>query len=135
MIITLCGSMVFHKEMTDIKNKLEKMGHTVLIPHVEYGDFHKLRDMDEKKWRELKPKFIRDHFENIKNSDAILVLNYEKNGIKNYIGGNSLLEIGVAFDLEKKIFLLNPIPKNLPYTEEIEVINPVVINGDFSRIE
>ena len=71
----------------------------------------------------------------IKGSDGILVLNYEKKGVENYIGGNSFLEIGVAFDLGKKIFLLNPIPENLPYTEEIEVINPVVINGDFSIIK
>ena len=127
--------MFFHREMAEIKKKLEERGHTVLLPHIEYGDFHKLRDADEKKWSDLKPKLMRKHFDRVRNSDAILVLNYDKDAVKNYIGGNSLLELGIAFDLKKKIFLLNPIPKDLPYTEEIEVIKPIVINGDLSEVK
>jgi len=32
MKITICGSMAFAKEMIDYKNKLESMGHFVIIP-------------------------------------------------------------------------------------------------------
>ena len=134
MKIAVCGSMTFYEKMIEVKERLEDMGHAVFLPHVEYKDFHKLREVDEEKWFRLKPKFIRDHFDKIKKSDAILVLNYEKNGIKNYVGGNVIFELGLAFDLKKKIFLLNPIPKGLPYTEELEVIKPIVINGDLSKI-
>lgn len=135
MIIAICGSMTFHKEAIEIKKKLDEMGHTALLPHVEYGDFHEVRNKDEKKWNELKPQFIRDHFEKIKKAEAVLVLNYEKNGIENYIGGNTAFELAIAFDLNKKMFLLNPIPKGLPYTEELEAIKPIVIDGDLRKIE
>jgi len=134
MIISLCGSMAFHKEMLEVKKKLEEMKHTVYTPHLEYGDFHRIREQDERKWKILKKQFIKDHFKNIKKSDAILVLNFEKNGIKNYIGGNTLFEIAVAFEFNKKIFLLNPIPENSFCTEELEVINPVILNGDLDKI-
>lgn len=135
MIVTIIGSMTFHKEMIETKKKLEEMGHTALLPHVEYGDFHEFRNKDERKWFELKPQFIRDHFEKIKKSDAVLVLNYQKNGVENYVGGNTIFELAIAFDLNKKIFFLNPIPKGLPYTEELEVIKPIFIDGDLRKIE
>jgi len=47
----------------------------------------------------------RRYYEIIKECDAILVLNLEKNKIKNYIGGNTFLEMGFAHVLNKKIYL------------------------------
>ena len=70
-----------------------------------------------------------------KNQDAsdFLVLNYDKNGVKNYIGGNTLMEMGLAFFLKKKIYLLNQIPK-LSYKEEVLGMRPIILGGDFSKI-
>ena len=70
----------------------------------------------------------------IKKSDAILVLNYDRKGIKNYIGGNTFLEIGFAHVLDKKIYLLNPIPDINFYKEEIEAIHPEILYGDVGKI-
>ncbi len=70
--------------------------------------------------------------EDLKKSDAILVMNYTKNGKENYIGTNSLMEIGVAFILNKKIFLLNPPPECAKH--ELEAIEADVLDGDLSRI-
>lgn len=53
---------------------------------------------------------IRDYFEKIKNADAILVVNVDKEGISNYIGGNSFLEMGFAHILNKPIFILDLLP-------------------------
>lgn len=69
----------------------------------------------------------------IKSGDAILVCNFDKNGIKNYIGGNTLMEIGFAHVNNKKIFLLNSIP-DMSYKDEIEAMEPTVINDDLSKI-
>ena len=77
---------------------------------------------------------IRRYFHLIKESDAILVLNYEKSGIKNYIGGNTLMEIGFAHVNGKKIFLLNPPPAEVSYAEEIEAMMDFVLNGDLSKL-
>jgi hypothetical protein len=83
----------------------------------------------------LKYNFIKWWHNCIKGSDAILVCNFDKNGIKNYIGGNTLMEIGFAHVNDKKVFLLNPIPKEVSYTDEIKTMVDVVLNGDLSRIK
>jgi len=70
----------------------------------------------------------------IKNNDAILVLNFEKNGTPNYIGGATFLEMFRCFDSNKKIFLYNPIPNNI-LKDEIEGMNPIIINGDLSLVK
>ena len=76
---------------------------------------------------------IDNYFEEIKKTDAILVINKDKNNIKNYIGGNSLIEIAFAHVLNKKVFLLNPVPQ-MDYSDEIEAMKPVILNGDLSKI-
>jgi hypothetical protein len=69
-----------------------------------------------------------------RESDAILVANYTKKEIENYIGANTFLEIGYAHHLGKKIYFLNPTP-NQPYIrEELESIEPVILNRDLGVI-
>lgn len=77
--------------------------------------------------------YIRYHYKEITESDAVLVLNFDKNGIKNYIGGNTLMEIGFAYVHYKKIFLLNPIP-DMAYKDELEAIEPIIIDKNLSLI-
>lgn len=68
-----------------------------------------------------------------KESDAIIVINVDKNGIKNYIGGNTFLEMGFAYVLDKKLFLLNDIPK-VNYKDEIVALKPIILNGNIELI-
>ncbi len=77
--------------------------------------------------------YIRYHYGEIVNGDAILVLNLAKGGVKNYIGGNTLMEIGFAYVHHKKIFFLNPIPE-VSYRDEIQAMGPVVVKGNLSLI-
>lgn len=77
---------------------------------------------------------IREFWNAMQGGDAVLVLNLDKHGIKNYIGGNTLMEIGFAHVLKKKIFLYNPIPDIQFYKSEIEAVQPVIINGDLTKI-
>ena len=46
---------------------------------------------------------IREFWNMMQGADAVLVLNYDKHGIPNYIGGNTLMEIGFAHVLNQKI--------------------------------
>ena len=57
----------------------------------------------------------------------------DAHNIDNYIGGNSFLEMGFAFVLEKKIYLLNQIPE-IGYRDEIEAMNPIMLEGDLNKI-
>lgn len=71
---------------------------------------------------------------NILHQEAILVLNFEKKRIPNYIGGATFLEIYKAFELNKKIFFYNPLPK-CSFTDELIAIDPIIINGDLNKIK
>ncbi len=136
MKIAICGSMVFTEKMLETKKALEKLGHVAFVSG--FSDAYVGRTEKEKEELTLFHKnqkdAIREFWEVIKKSDAILVLNYDRRGIKNYIGGNTLMEIGFAHVLGKKVFLMNPIPNIEYYKSEIEAVKPVIINGDFSKI-
>ena len=146
MKITICGSAVFVKEMEAVAGQLEKLGHKVKSMPVKFvdGDGKVWNTLDYDKFKKSlpfdKPEFlnnhherIREHFDKVEWSDTILVTNYDKNGVANYIGPNTLMEMGVAFHLGKKIYLLNPIP-DTPWKEEVLGMRPVVLNGDLNGI-
>lgn len=146
MNITICGSIACIDEMRETKQKLEQLGHEVRMPPTEVAgekgesisvaEYYRLRKAaaadDGWIWKR-KEELIQEHFRKIEWADAILVINLLKRDIPNYIGGNTLLEMGLAFYLKKKIFLLNPVPE-LSYTEEIRGMNPTILNGVLDRI-
>lgn len=116
--------MVFHEKYQKIKRILEEKGHLVIIP---FSDNH------YKNSKNIKKESMNDFNKNIKKSDAILVVNYEKNNIDNYIGINSIMEIGIAFNRKKKIFILNKIPENCK--DEFSAIGAIELNGDLAKIK
>lgn len=131
--ITLCGSIAFFDQMLEIKQQLESIGHEVIIPtkpsEEEAKNCHKID------WiKTEKNSLMKEHFQKINLSDSILVLNFDKKGIKNYIGSNTFLEMGVAMHLNKKIYLLNEIP-NQDSKDEIVAMNPTELNGNLSLIQ
>jgi hypothetical protein len=139
MKMTICGSIGFINKMKDIKEKLEKLGHEVLVPlsvEINQGKsyWNELKTSNFEKFLDLKGERMLGHFDKVKSSDAVLVLNYDRNGVENYIGGNTFVEMAIAFEHNKKIFILNPIPKNVNYDEEIKSMRPLVINGDLTKI-
>jgi hypothetical protein len=131
MIVTICGSMTFASEMGELKNDLELLGHTVLLPKEihRYSEKNRIDNKQEK----IELDVIRVYYDEIKRGDCILVYNKTKNNINNYIGGNSLIEMAFAYVLRKPIYLINPIPK-MNYSDEIEAMFPIVIEDDISRI-
>ena len=136
MKIAICASMVFAEKMVQVKHQLEEIGHTVFISQFAEGYLGKAEKEKEKLAVSDKNEHdaIRKFWEIIKKSDAILVLNYDRKGIQNYIGGNTLMEIGFAHVLNKKIFMMNPIPDIEYYRSEIEAVSPVVLEQDLNKI-
>ena len=128
--------MQFHKEMASVRDQLVARGITVFVPG-ELDDLNKnesYMDTDEERITvKIEYDFIREHFRKIEQADAILILNYAKKGIPGYIGGNTFLEMGYAFGLGKKVYLLYSVP-DMDYKTEMHAIQPVVIDGDLSRI-
>lgn len=137
MTIAICGSLTFHREMRDVERSLETLGHTVFVPKslalIERNGFKKPKTVPERLAAEAKYDFIREHFQKIEQSDAILVVNPAHHGVAGYIGGNTFLEMGIAFYLEKKIYLLHPIPA-MDYELELAAMHPVVLSGDLTHL-
>ena len=95
MKIAIVASMKFSKEMVDVRKVLIKSGHTAVLPvgvenHIGNEALKKEEDANTK----IKGDLIRGYYKKIEDSDALLVLNYEKNGIDNYIGGNTFFRDG-----------------------------------------
>ncbi len=136
MKIVICGSMRSSKKMLKVGEALEQKGHQVVLPKFT-KEYSKMDSEDEMHLESAKNKIehdlIRDYYNEIKNSDAVLVINNDKNGIKGYVGGNSFLEMGFAHILNKKIFLFNDIPE-ISYRDELEAMQPIVIRQDIDKI-
>jgi len=144
MKITICGSIEFTSKIKEAADWLIGKGHIADIPLTSQRIINEELTLEEFKkekqkngdgsFRKIKDDVIRRYYEIIKECDAILVLNLEKNKIKNYIGGNTFLEMGFAHVLNKKIYLLNEI-LDMPYTDEIKAMCPIVTEGNLDRIE
>jgi hypothetical protein len=134
MIITICGSIKFMDEMKKAQKKLENMGHKVLMPVKAKGVDYWSKDNKSRVEAKRKNAFIQRHMDEIEKSNAILVVNVTKGDIKNYIGANTFLEIGFAYYRNKKIFFLNPSPDQKYIIDELQTVDPVILNGDLSVI-
>lgn len=139
MKIVICGSVKFRKEMVKYRDKLNEMGHNGIICPVmeelargEHLDL--MKQIDSEHWKAKKEGgFIKWYYDAIVGSDAVLVLNFTKNEVENYIGGNTLMEIGFAHVHNKKVFLLNPIPE-ISYKDEILAMTDEILYGDLKLI-
>lgn len=142
MKISICGSLDFAFEMKEIAEKLFDLGFEVDLPptakmilekEVTSKQIKKEKEDGSFSQRVIDSDAIRRYWKIIQNTDVILVVNFDKKGIKGYIGGNSFLEMGFAHILNKKIYLLNQIPE-MGYKDEIEAMQPVVLNGDITKM-
>lgn len=136
MKIGIIGSMQYTEQMLEARDVLNGNGHEAFVTDLHTAFVGKTDEekeiikIDQKNNKDA----IRDFWKSMQGADAVLALNLDKNGIKNYIGGNTFLEIGFAHVLNQKIFLLNPIPDIQFYKTEIEAMKPIILNGDLSRI-
>lgn len=145
MKIVICGSVSLTKEIAQAQSWLEKAGHEVEIPYVSQlilsGQIPMAEFLAEKgrtgdlKYRHAAPEdLIRRYYRLIKEADAVLILNADQKGVPGYIGGNTFLEMGFAHVLQKKIFVLQPLPE-AAYRDELLAMEPTVINNDLSLIK
>lgn len=142
MKIALCASLSFYEHVTRLEDELLALGHQPLIPEMAKtmkaaGNFSKdpLRNAaNEFSDYSQKTKAMREHFDEIKQAEAILVVNDEKHGQANYIGPNVLMEMAVAFSLSIPIYLLNDMPAESIFLDEISGLEPVTLGGNIKKM-
>jgi hypothetical protein len=117
--ICLCGSIKFAPEMKRIAKALTETGKIALLPKsvIELDEKTAVNENYDKAKRKREIDAIKIHFDKIAEADAILVCNYDKNDIENYIGANTFLEMGFAHYAKKKIYLVAPLP-DMPYIND-----------------
>jgi hypothetical protein len=136
MKIGVVGSMQYTERLLDLKARLNALGHNAFVTRLAAPFVGKTDEEKEaiKIYQKQHMDAIRDFWFLMQDGDAILVANFDKHGIANYIGGNTFLEMGFAHVLNQKIFMLHPIPEMPYYKTEIVEMRPIVVNGDLTKI-
>ena len=138
-VLIICSKQ-FYSKIEEIKEILKNRNIDVFLPNC-YDDpstEERMWNLGKKEHQEFKAKMFQQSEDTIKNMDAVLVLNYDKNKdgkiYKNYIGGATFLEMYDAFRLGKKIFLMNDIPEGMLF-DEIEGFNPIILKGNIDLVK
>jgi hypothetical protein len=130
--IAICGSMVFFDQMSELRDQLLQIGVEAWLPEEEERRVS-LDDLEEAEVVRLKSRYITAHLKKIKESDAVLVANYAKNGIIGYIGSNTLMQMAFALAFDKPIYVLfEPGPQACK--EEFLGLGTFVIDGNLNSI-
>jgi hypothetical protein len=139
--IVVCSSASLYDELIVLSREIDSTKINLVLPDMAERMKNGSADSDEAKinWSEVgydyKASLIRGHFSEIEKCDAVLVTNFAKSGKENYIGGNVLMEMTVAFYLKKPIVILNSAPEYSPLYDEIMGMQPIFLNGDISALE
>lgn len=140
MKLLVIGSMTFAKDMVKMQKLLKKIGHTVRIPdgtepHLTNSSF--TNSLEENLQFCIDNNIMKRNFDLVVEQDAVLVLNHKRNGTDGYIGVSALMEMAIAHHFNKKIFVYNKLPDyNIHrWAHEVAIMQPVVIDGDISKIK
>jgi hypothetical protein len=136
MKIFLICSKKFYDQIPPIKKHLEGKGHLISLPNCydDPGTEDRYREMGAAEHSAWKATMLKHSTDVIEDNEAVLVLNFEKNGMANYIGGATFLEMYDAFRLGKKIYLYNEIPEGI-LEDEIRGFDPVLLQGAIEGLE
>lgn len=130
MKILIHASLDFVNEIKEASCWLkENTKHEVILP--DLVRYQHIRDVEGRyeEFNAIKNRLTRENFANVEKCDCLLILNYTHRGVENYIGGNSFMEMVLAYYLNKPIYILNPIPEGMHYTEEIKSFYPIRIES------
>ncbi|MBE5820459.1 MAG: hypothetical protein E7310_06595 [Clostridiales bacterium] len=122
MKIVLCGSKKFIPKFFELQKELEERQFEVVVPR----EF--IEDIPKKEASLI-------HFKEIdkEDVDALLIVNENKNKIKNYIGANGFAELAFGFYKGKTIYILNDIYE--PYSEELLAWEVIPLKGNINLIQ
>ena len=131
-IFIICDKDFAYKIPT-IKSELEKNSHIVLIPN--YYNPNSIENIFKTKKQETdrKIEIKNENYNKILESDAVLVLNYTKFGLENYIGGDCYSSTLFASQNGKIVYLINSLPNNLS-NRTINSLEPIILNGNLNSL-
>lgn len=138
MKIFIAGSMSFAKEIIDAKKTLEGLGLEADFAPDTHDCFEKPHlKLNEDMEHCERTDIMKACMDIQQDCDAILLLNHPKDDTHGYIGSHSLIELGLAYYLKQKIFLLYPPPpkETARYWVEVMHMKPTILNGNVYKIK
>jgi hypothetical protein len=141
MKVTICASLDFTHKIQEVNSLLMEKGFDTIIPEtarkiiegqLTFSEIIKEKKNGKLSLRTIEQNTLFTYYNFIKESNCILVLNYTKNRISDYIGGHVLIEMSYAYILKKPIFILNSIPK-MAYMDVIEAMQPISLGGEIEN--
>lgn len=135
MRIFIICSKVFYDQVPPIKSQLEAQGHEIILPN-SYDNPNAEKEsyaLGDTQHKAFKKRMFERSRRVTAEVDAVLTLNFEKNGTPNYIGGATFLELYDAFTMGKTIYLWNDIPKGILY-DEIHSFDPLILHGELTLL-
>jgi diphthamide synthase subunit DPH2 len=141
--IVVCTSAAFYKHANEIAEELENRGYKVVVPATalkmkkdnNYNVERIKTWFDKPEEVYIKQGRAKKHFEEVEKGDAVLVVNDDKPGKPTYIGPNTMMEWGLAYYLNKPVFLLNSLSKDHNAYEEALGMTTTILDGNLSKIK
>ncbi|HTT84588.1 MAG TPA: hypothetical protein VMF67_14000 [Rhizomicrobium sp.] len=129
--MAIAGSMDFYIEMVRMRERLGTMGIRTLIPdgHEFYASF------DSAKVFEAYKRQISMHYlDQIRHwiTSSLFVLNFDRHGIRSYIGPSTFAEIAVAAVHRKRIYVISDYPDQ--YEDELRAWEVVPLYGRLDQL-
>jgi len=135
--IAICGSMRCSREVLIAGEYLIKNGYDCILPrHTDefVSGKRQVGNTDEGARRKIEDDLMRDYHKKIGKADAILVVNCYAKDTDNYIGGNTAMEMYSAHVQNRPIYVLNDLPKDSSFQEEIVAFESICLKGDLDKI-
>ena len=130
--LCLSGSMTSIDEMVPLSALLDALGHQVLVPS-RGTEPRMAKRLAQAGTHERKAIFVEDHLEKIRESDAVVIANFEKDGVNGYVGTSALMEAAMAYALGKRLYVLNT-PAVDGVESDLSSLGAVQLNGDYGLI-
>jgi hypothetical protein len=129
MKVLIHASLDLVERMLVAEKILRQKGVTPFLP--DTYRYQHIRDEyhDLETFNRIKNKLSLENMRLVEKCDALYVINEDHRNIKGYIGGNSFLEMCIAFYLSKPIFIAQEFSNELPYSEEVLSFQPTIIGS------
>jgi hypothetical protein len=135
MKIFLCASRANYDRVGPVRDELERRGHQVTLPNNfdDPGREDAIKSSETGTFVSWKSEMLRLQASKVAANDAVLVLNFERDGHRNHLGGATFLEVFKAWELGKKIYLYNSVPESI-LRDELTAMSPTILDGDLDRL-
>jgi hypothetical protein len=123
--------MAFYAEMLHVRRELDTHGVASVIPDAEDASH---AAMSAEIYAAFKNAASEAHVRRIRypRTTGILVLNFLRHGIRDYIGPSTFAEIAVAHAAQKRIYILNGLPTM--YAEQLRSWRVRCLGGELEPL-